>query len=98
MFLQSGSCIQPPVVRAWSTVGIEIRSIMTEINHFEFFKKGGGRLTACAINTLPQLGVHFSLQYDIPKSEPSDEGHLPEEDFFSASLFFYTSFLGRRLV
>ena len=54
----------------------------------------GARLTACAINTLPQLGVHFSLQYDILKSEPSDEGHLARGGFFFfLPLCFFLYFL-----
>lgn len=56
-----------------------------------------GGFDCVAINVVPQLGVHFNLQYNILKSEPLDEGHLPEEDFFCLSVF-YTSFLGRRLV
>lgn len=39
--------------------------------------RGGGGVDSVAINTLPQQGVHFNLQYDILKSEPLDEGHLP---------------------
>ncbi len=59
-------------------------SSVLQMLHISF----GGEADCVAINTLPQLGVHFNLQYDIFKSEPLDEGHLPEEDFFSASLFF----------
>lgn len=57
-----------------------------------------GEVGWVAINTLPQPSVHFNLHWDILKSEPWDEGHLPQEDFFPASLFFYTSFSDRRLV
>lgn len=55
-----------------------------------------GEVDCVEINVLPQLGVRFNLQYHILKSEPLDEGQLPEEDFFfSASLFFLYFLLGQ---
>lgn len=49
-----------------------------------------GEVDCVEINVLPQLGVRFNLQYHILKSEPLDEGQLPEEDFFllCLSVFF----------
>lgn len=52
---------------------------------------GWGGFDCIAINAVPQLGVHFNLQYNILKSEPLDEGHLPEENFFLPLFFILPS-------